>query len=146
MKTVKQVLKLRGTGLISVTPGTPVLDALKLMEEQDLESLLVIEGERLVGIVTESDYARKIALQGKTPRSAMVKDIMSRQVITATPNEDMDDCIDTMIRYNLRHLPVTEGGRVIGVVSMNEAVRATLFHQKDTIRFLEDMMLMEESV
>lgn len=144
MKTVKQVFKARGTGFVSVTPGTPVLDALKLMEEQDRDSLLVIEGDRLVGIVTESDYTRKIALQGKTPRSAMVKDIMSRQVVTTTPNEDIDACVDTMIRYNLRHLPVTDGGKVVGVVSFNDLVKATLFHQKDTIRFLEDMMLMEE--
>ncbi len=144
MKLVKQVFKARGTGFVSVRPSTPVLDALKLMEEQDQESLLVIEGDRLVGIVTESDYTRKIALQGKTSRSAMVKDIMSRQVVTTTPNEDIDNCVDTMIRYNLRHLPVTDGGKVVGVVSFNDLVKATLFHQKDTIRFLEDMMLMEE--
>lgn len=143
MKTIEQLLEIKGHQIFSVAPNTSVLEALKQMDEHDLESLLVLEGERLVGIVTEADYTRKIALKGRSPKHFLVKDIMSKQVITATPKMRSSECIEIMIRNDIQLLPVVDGACVVGIITLPDAVKSTLFHQQDTIRFLEDMMLMD---
>lgn len=142
MKTVKQLLNANGAHFVSIAPDATLIDALALMNEKDSECLLVMEGDRLAGIMTETDYTRKVALS-RGPQPELVKDVMTRQVITVTPDQRSEECIDLMLSHNIHHLPVMDGPRVVGLISLNDAVQSTLFHQRDTIRFLEDMMLMD---
>jgi CBS domain-containing protein len=143
MKTVRQLLEMKSGQYWSIAPDASVLQALKTMEHNDVDILLVLEGEKLVGILTESDYMRKVALHSRSPKHIQVKEIMSRKLITATPDMRSNECIELMIHNNIQHLPVVENQRVVGVIFLSDAVKSTIFHQQDTIRFLEDLMLLD---
>lgn len=137
MKTVSQLLQVKGGSVLSVAPGTSVFDALKLMAEKNVGALLVMEDGRLCGIMSERDYARKVILLGKSSYELAVRDIMSDKVVTVTPGQSVDDCMALMNSRRIRHLPVMDGERIIGVLSIGDLVKAVIESQEQTIRQLE---------
>ena len=137
MKTVSQLLQGKGGGVLSVTPEARVFDALKLMAEKNVGALLVMNGDTLIGILSERDYARKVILLGKSSHELTARDIMSDKVVTITPAQSVDDCMALMSGRRIRHLPVVDKGRVIGVLSIGDLVKAVIEDQQQTIQQLE---------
>lgn len=137
METVSQLLQDKGGGVLSVTPATSVYDALKLMAEKNVGALLVMEGGALRGIMSERDYARKVILLGKSSQDIAVRDIMSDKVVTVSPMQTVDACMALMTDRRIRHLPVVDNGRVIGVLSIGDLVKAVIAEQQQTIQQLE---------
>ena len=138
MITLKQLLEEKQRPLAVVTPTDSVFHALGLMAQHDVGSLLVLEGEQLVGIFTERDYARKIMLQGKSSKETLVRDIMSDKVAYVTPDATLDDCMALMTEKRFRHLPIlAEDGTVVGIVSIGDLVKATIDSQQMIISELE---------
>jgi len=137
MTTVKQLLERKGRRVWSIRPDAPVLEALKLMAEHGVGALVVLEGERLAGVISERDYARKVILHGKSSSETPVREIMTERVVTVTPAQTVADCMAVMTEKHFRHLPVVEDGRVVGVLSIGDLVKAVIAEQADTIRALE---------
>lgn len=137
MESVSQLLRNKGGGVLSVTPETSVYDALKLMAEKNVGALLVMEGGALRGIMSERDYARKVILLGKSSQDIAVRDIMSDKVVTVSPTQTVDECMGLMTDRRIRHLPVVDNGRVIGVLSIGDLVKAVIAEQQQTIQQLE---------
>lgn len=135
-KTVRQMLA-NQTEVLAIGPTVTVLDALKLMAEHNVGAVLVVEDGKLVGILTERDYARKVALQGKRSVDTLVRDVMSTSVITINPDWRAEQCMVLMDEKHIRHLPVLDGDRLVGVVSIRDAVRAIIDEQQFTIEALE---------
>jgi CBS domain-containing protein len=139
MQTVAQLLKHKGGGIYSVEPDPPVIEAIRLMAEHSCGALLVMHEERLVGVVSERDYARKVILRGFSSSDIPVRQIMSSPVVTVRSDQNVHDCMQLMTEKHFRHLPVVERdhGRVIGVLSIGDLVRAVLEEQKQQIEDLE---------
>ncbi len=137
MKTVSQLLQGKSGGVLSVTPDSRVFDALKLMAEKNVGALLVMNGDTLNGIMSERDYARKVILLGKSSHELAVRDIMSDKVVSVMPKQTVDDCMALMSGHRIRHLPVLDNGRVVGVLSIGDLVKAVIEMQQQTIRELE---------
>ena len=137
MKTVRQLLEAKGRQIYSVSPDTIIYDALKLMAENRIGALLVLEDQHLAGVFSERDYAREVVLKGKTSRTTPVKDVMSTTVITVTPDHTVEDCMNLMSGKRIRHLPVVEDNVVIGVLSIGDLVKETIAYQEFLIRQLE---------
>lgn len=138
MITLKQLLAEKQRPLAVVAPTDFVFHALTLMAQHDVGALLVLEGEQLVGIFTERDYARKIMLQGKSSKETLVRDIMSDKVAYVTPDATLDDCMALMTEKRFRHLPIlAEDGAVVGIVSIGDLVKATIDSQQMIISELE---------
>ncbi len=137
MTTVAQILQGKGNEVWSVSPATVVYNALKAMAEKNVGALLVLEGDELRGIFSERDYARKVILEGKSSREIPVKEIMSPEVFTVGPQQSVEECMALMTDKRVRHLPVVEGGRVIGVISIGDAVKAIISEREFTIKQLE---------
>ena len=137
MKTVAQMLKLKPAGVISVRPDVSVLDALKLLADKDVGAVLVTDGPRLVGIVSERDYARKVALKGKSSGDTLVSEIMTRDVVSVTPTQTNEECMGLMTAKRIRHLPVIDNGRVVGVLSIGDLVKDVISEQQFVIDQLE---------
>jgi signal-transduction protein with cAMP-binding, CBS, and nucleotidyltransferase domain len=119
---VRQLLQNKGDLVWSVTPDTSVLDALAVMAEKDIGALVVLENNRLVGIITERDYARKVILVGRSSKETPVRAIMTEQVMTVPPERTVGECMAIMNERHLRHLPVVENGQVLGVLSIRDVV------------------------
>jgi len=126
--TVRQMLAGRGA-FISVTPSTTVFEALQRMADHNIGALLVMNGDRLAGIFSERDYARKVALRGLTSKDTTVGELMTGKVITVGPAWTADQCMALMTEHHIRHLPVVEGDRVLGVISIGDAVKAVVDEQ-----------------
>src|SRR5512134_2911011 len=137
MLSVQQLLDQKPKAIYSVAPGDPVLTAIKKMAEHHIGALLVMTGDRLVGIVSERDYARKVVLLGRSSTETPVSAIMTSKVITVTPKQDAHDCMRLMTDKRIRHLPVLNGDRVVGVLSIGDLVRAVIEEQERTIADLE---------
>ena len=137
MTTVKHVLDKKGRDVCSIEPDASVFDALKLMADNDIGSLVVLEGDRLVGIITERHYSRDIVLKGKTSAATCVRDIMSTGVVCARPGLSVEECMAVMTARAVRYLPVLEHKRVVGIVSIGDMVRTVIDDQKFTIEQLE---------
>ncbi len=137
MKTVGQLLQGKGGSVLSVTPESSVFAALKLMAEKNVGALLVMNGDALRGIMSERDYARKVILLGKSSHELAVHDIMSDKVVSVTPKQTVDDCMALMTGRRIRHLPVLENGRVVGVLSIGDLVKEVIEEQQQTIQQLE---------
>lgn len=137
MTTVRQLLESKDRALYSVAPEAPVLEAIRLMAEHHVGALLVMQGDTLSGIVSERDYARKVILRGRSSADTPVRDIMSSPVITVTPADAVTRCMELMTERRVRHLPVTDGARVIGMISIGDLVKAVIAEQKNHIEQLE---------
>src|SRR5687767_2583452 len=138
MKKVSDILSLKGGNIISVTPQTKVLDALKLMADRNIGSVMVIDGQTYCGLLTERDYARKVILKGKASSETLVKDIMTNDLPPITRDSSIDNCMQLMSDNNLRYLPVFDKETVIGIISINDVIKAVIANQKDTIAQLEN--------
>jgi CBS domain-containing protein len=140
-KTARQLLEAKRsdvTGVMSVTPGDTVLSALKLMQEKDIGAVVVLEGDKLQGILTERDYAREVELKGKTAQDTLVRQIMTeRPVLYATPGDPVEKCRALMGQHRVRHLAVCDNGRVIGVLSIRDVLEEIIAEEEHTIRDLE---------
>ena len=139
--SVRPVLESKGRVVWSIPPEAMVFDAIKLMAEKSVGALLVMAGGQLLGIISERDYARKVVLQGRSSKETRVDEIMSSPVIFVTPDYTVDQCFLLMTEHRIRHLPVMEGGRLAGVLSIGDLVRATVAAQKETIDQLTRFIL-----
>ena len=137
MKLVKHLLDNKGGAIISIAEDASVLDAITLMADHAVGSLLVMDGEVLKGIVTERDYARKVIVKGRSSSTTKVGKIMTSKVLTATVEQTVTDCMTIMTERKIRHLPVVDDGRVIGMISIGDLVQAIIAHQKEEIQHLE---------
>jgi CBS domain-containing protein len=138
MKLVKHLLDTKGGDVISITPEASVFDAIKLMADRAVGSLLVMRGEELIGIVTERDYARKVILLGRSSETTMVEKIMSTEIIAASVEQTVQECMSLMTEKRIRHLPVVAGDRVIGLISIGDLVQAIISDQQQAIEQLEN--------
>ncbi len=137
MRTVRQLLEAKSSSTHTISPEAPVLDALRLMAEHGIGAVLVMEGTRLVGILSERDYARKVVLHGRSSADTPVRDIMSGNVVTATPLDTSDRCMQLMTDQRIRHLPVVDGGDVVGVISIGDLVKAVIEDQQQELDHLQ---------
>jgi len=131
-------LKTKGYDRWTVSPDASVYEALQVLNEKNIGALLVIDSGRLAGIFSERDYARKIILKGKFSKNTQVKEVMTDTVITVTPEENIEKCMELMTRERIRHLPVMKDSKVIGVISIGDIVKAIISDQKSTIGLLND--------
>ena len=129
MKTIRQLLEKKGRRVISARLGDTVYQALALMARHDIGALLVMEGDRLVGIFSERDYARKTILYGKTSAETRLSEIMTGTVFHVSTEQTLEECMALMAEKHIRHLPVLEGGQVVGVISASDLIRESLSHQ-----------------
>ena len=137
MKTVQQLLESKRYSVVSVAPSSTVLEALKVMAEKEIGAVVVIDNEHLVGIFSERDYARKVVLQGKASKDTPVREIMTDKVVCVRPEQTIDDCMGLMTDKRIRHLPVLEHKKVIGVISIGDVVKEMLSEKEFVIKQLE---------
>lgn len=138
MKSVREILKSKAIKEIyNVQPATKVLDALKLMAEKAVGALLVMENNRLIGIVTERDYARKVVLMARSSHTATVSEIMSLDMMIVNPDQSIEECMEILTEKRVRHLPVVDEGRLIGLISIGDVVKSIITEQEHTIQHLE---------
>ena len=138
MITVGHVLQEKGNRIWSVAPAAMAYDALALMAEHNLGAVLVMEEARIVGIFSERDYSRKVVLKGKSSRETPVRDVMTEDVLFVRPNHSVQDCMALMTDKRVRHLPVMEGEKLIGVISIGDVVKAIISEHEFVIRQLEN--------
>lgn len=136
--TIDSILKQKTAALWSVSPETTVFETIHLMAERNIGAVLVKSGDRLVGIVSERDYTRKVALKGKSSKETPVREIISTPVITATPSHTVEDCMRLMTEHRVRHLPVLEGEKIVGVVSIGDLVNWVISAQSVAIKQMEN--------
>ena len=137
MTTVKHVLDTKGRRVHSIRPDAFVFDAIKMMAEKNIGSLVVLEDGALVGIITERIYAREIALKGRTSSQTLVRDIMSTNVICVRPEQSVEECMAVMTKKTVRHLPVVENGQIVGIISIGDMVSSIIKDQEFIIDQLE---------
>ena len=135
--TARKLLSDKGYKMYSAAPDTTVFDAIKLMTEAKVGALLVMEDNKLVGIISERDYTRKVILETKSSRETPVKDIMTSEVLTVTSDQSIEDCMKIMSEHHIRHLPVVENGQPIGVLSVMDVVKNILSEKEFIIDQLE---------
>jgi CBS domain-containing protein len=136
MKTMGHFLADNNRQLYSVRPDATVREALELMAQKNIGALLVLDGEALAGIFSERDYARKVILRGRASNEALVKDIMTAEVITVESAHTIDHCMQVMTEHRIRHLPIMEKQQVKGLISIGDVVKEMMAHQKATIEQL----------
>ena len=136
--TISSILEHKGAQVWAVPPDATVFEAIQLMAEKNVGALLVMSGDRLVGVVTERDYTRKVALHGKSSKDTRVREIISADYISASPFHTVEDCMRLMTHHRVRHLPVLEAGKVTGIVSIGDLVNWTISAQHETINQLEN--------
>lgn len=137
MKKIRNLLEQKGHDVWSISPDSSVYDALRLLAERDIGALMVIQGENLVGIISERDYARKVILKGKASMKTPVHEIMTAEVITIEPEFTVEEAMTIMTEKRLRHLPVLEGNKVVGLVSIGDLVKAIIADKEFIIDQME---------
>jgi CBS domain-containing protein len=137
MITVRHLLDRKGRALFAIAPEDPVLEAIRMMADHHVGALLVMRGSELLGILSERDYARKVVLLGRSSADTPVSTIMSSPVLTVSPDNSVQDCMRLMTERRIRHLPVLDAGRVAGMVSIGDLVKAVIEEQQQTIEQLE---------
>lgn len=138
MNNVSAILARKGNNAVSVQPGTSVLEALRIMAEKNIGSVVVMEGDQYLGIVTERDYSRKVILKGKHSDDTPVSEIMSSDLPKIHPRDSVEHCMSLMSQKNIRYLPVFENDRLSGIISISDVVKETILAQKETISQLEN--------
>jgi len=136
MKLVKHLLDRKGREIIAIAEDASVLDAIKMLADRSIGSLLVMDGDTLKGIVTERDYARKVLIKGRSSKSTQVREIMTTEVYTANTDQTVNDCMTVMTEKRIRHLPVVENGEVVGLISIGDLVQAIIADQQAEIEQL----------
>ncbi|WP_230969207.1 CBS domain-containing protein [Nitrogeniibacter aestuarii] len=134
--TVQQVIDQKGSGIFSVSPDATVMEALELMAKNDVGGLLVLENEALVGIFTERDYARKVAIKGLSSKDTRVGDLMTANVSTVTPKNTIDEVMGMMTANRFRHVPVVSDGKLMGIITIGDVVKAVIAEHEATIQQL----------
>ena len=140
MKKVADILQRKGANVISITPSTTVIEALQLMAEKNIGSVLVMVENRYVGLLTERDYARKVILKGKHSSDTLVEEIMSIGLPRITPDNSIEVCMHLMSENNIRYLPVFENDHICGIISINDVVKEMILSQEETITQLKDYL------
>lgn len=138
VETVRMILKNKGNYVWSLPPDRTVYEAITMMAEKSVGTIVVLSGEQLVGIISERDYARKVVLKGKLSKETLVSEIMSSPVTTVDPDRTADECMRLMTEKRIRHLPVMDQGQLVGVVSIGDLVKAIVSVQAETIQCLSD--------
>jgi CBS domain-containing protein len=138
MQTVADILNEKGRHVFAAAPGDSVFDAIKTMSDKGIGGMIVMDGEKLVGIMTERDYARKVVLEGKSSRNSTVSEIMTGHVLCVTPEQTIDECMALMTDKRARHLPVLENEKVVGVISIGDLVKAVIHEQQILIDQLQN--------
>ena len=137
MASVKNILEAKGNATFTITPGTSVYHALELMVEKNVSALLVMENDELAGIFTERDYARKVVLKGKSSKETPIGEIMTKELITVSPDSTIDECMQLMTGKYIRHLPVVDNDKLAGIISIGDVVRCIIQEQKSIIGHME---------
>lgn len=137
MRTIRDILQEKGFDIYAITPESSVFQALQLMAEKNVGALMVMTGDTVEGLISERDYARKIVLKGRFSKDVPVREIMSPEIVAIGPEEDVERCMTLMTHKRMRHLPVFENGRLIGLISIGDIVKAIIEHKEETIRQLE---------
>jgi len=141
MIKVKEILAEKGSEVFSVNPDTLVFDALKLLAEKDIGAILIKENDKIVGMFSERDYARKVSLRGKSARKTYVSEFMTKRLYYCTPESTSRECLALMTEKRARHLPVLDDGNLIGMISIGDVVNKIILDQKHTIKYLEDYII-----
>lgn len=138
MSTVSSLLARKNRSSITVSPDTPVIEALQIMAEKNIGSVIVMENGKYFGIVTERDYSRKVILKGKNSATILVSEIMSTDLPSVKPGDSIEHCMELMTSKNIRYMPVFEKDALLGIVSMSDVVKETILAQKETINQLQN--------
>jgi CBS domain-containing protein len=138
MIKVKDILQGKGQDVLSITPDATVYEALKIMAEKNVGALIVLEGQTVAGIMSERDYARKVILHGKSSREMQVREIMTARVYYVRPDQAIQECMEQMTDKHVRHLPVLEEERLVGIISIGDVVKAIIADHESTIKLLEN--------
>ena len=141
MTTVRQLLEGKSPEVFAVGPESAVIDAIRLMAEKGIGAVVVMDGRQLVGILSERDYARKIVLHDRSSRTTKVSDIMTAKVVTVAPSEQVEHCLQLVTDYRIRHLPVVDGGGVIGVISIGDLVKSVIDEQAQKLDQLQQYIV-----
>jgi len=136
MRTVKQILATKDPDIWSIAPDATVYDAIHLLAEKEIGALIVLDGEQLVGVMSERDYARQIILKDKSSRETQVRDIMTTNVVTTESDHEIADCMALMTNKRIRHLPVLDDGKLVGMLSIGDLIRSIISEQQSTINDL----------
>ena len=145
MKKVEKLLAIKGHDVWHISPEDTVFNAIKLMEEKEIGALAVILDDAMIGIISERDYARKVILKNRSSKETRVKEIMTRQVYYTFPEQDIEECLAIMTRYRVRHLPVLQNGKIVGMISIGDVVREIISEQQFMIEQLEHTIAWEEA-
>ncbi len=146
MNTIRHILQVKGYDVWSTTPRTTVFDALRMMADKNVGALLVMDGEKVMGIFSERDYARKVVLQGRSSKDTQVSEIMTSKLVTIHPDQTIEEAMELMTNKRVRHLPVMEDEHLLGMISIGDVLREIIYVQLSTIRQLEDKILGKEKI
>lgn len=138
MHQVRHILQLKGNCIWTISPDDTVFEALRLMATKGVGALLVTSGDKMVGIVSERDYARKVILQGRTSRDTLVREIMTSEVFTIHPDQTVEECMELMTEKRVRHLPVLENDKLVGVISIGDVLKNIIYLQRQMISQMEE--------
>lgn len=137
MKTISAIIERKGKNIVIVSPDSPVVDALQIMAEKNIGSVVVMNQDKYLGIMTERDYSRKVILKGKNSTTTRVSEIMSTDLPFVIPTDSIEYCMELMTARNIRYMPVFENAKLSGIISMSDVVKETILSQKETISHLE---------
>jgi len=137
MKKIRHLLEEKGNEVWSVSPEAAVYEAIRIMAEKNVGALVVMEADEVVGLISERDYARKLVLEGRSSRETPVRDVMTARVVSARPDQSVEECMALMTDKRIRHLPVVRDGQLLGVVSIGDLVKAIIAEQQFVIEQLE---------
>ena len=140
MKKVSDILSRKGSNIIGVPPQTPVIDALHLMADKNIGSVMIMEGEKYVGLMTERDYSRKVILKGKSSNETTVAEIMTTDLPSVKPTDTIEHCMQLLSEKHIRYLPVYQEGKLAGIISINDVVKEIILSQEETISNLKDYL------
>ena len=138
MKIIRDILQEKGSEVYAIPPHATVYEALQMLADKNVGALLVMQDDAVVGIISERDYARKVVLKGKFSKDVPVSEIMSSHILRIDPDQDVETCMELMTDKRVRHLPVVENGRVVGIISIGDIVKAIIAHKEETIAQLEN--------